>query len=46
MNIEDLKEIKLDNLKEEDKWILTSLNNTIKNVTKNMDRYEFNNVGT
>lgn len=46
MNIEDLKEIKLDNLKEEDKWILTSLNNTIKSVTKNMDRYEFNNVGT
>jgi len=46
MNIEDLKEITLDNLKEEDKWILTSLNNTIKSVTKNMDKYEFNNVGT
>ena len=46
MNIEDLKSIDLDNLKEEDKWILTSLNNTIKSVTKNMDRYEFNNVGT
>ena len=46
MNIEDLKEITLDNLKEEDKWILTSLNKTIKNVTKNMDKYEFNNVGT
>ena len=46
MNIEDLKEIKLDNLKEEDKWILTSLNKTIKSVIKNMDKYEFNNVGT
>ena len=46
MNIEDLDNINLDNLKEEDKWILTSLNNTIKSVTKNMDKYEFNNVGT
>ncbi|MBQ9319057.1 MAG: valine--tRNA ligase [Bacilli bacterium] len=46
MNIEDLKSITLDNLKEEDKWILTSLNKTIKAVTKNMDKYEFNNVGT
>ena len=46
MNIENLKEVNLDNLKEEDKWILTSLNKTIKNVTKNMDKYEFNNVGT
>ena len=45
MNIEDLKSITLDNLKEEDKWILTSLNKTIKAVTKNMDKYEFNNVG-
>ena len=46
MNIEDLKEIKLNNLKEEDKWILTSLNKTIKSVTKHMDRYEFNIVGS
>ena len=46
MNINDLKEIKLDNLKEEDKWILTSLNKIIKSVTKNMDKYEFNNVGS
>ena len=46
MNIEDLKEITLNNLKEEDKWILTSLNKTIKSVSKNMDKYEFNNVGT
>ncbi len=46
MNIEDLKEYNLDNLKEEDKWILTSLNNTIKKVTKYMDKYEFNTVGS
>ena len=47
MNLEDFnKEIySLDNLKLEDKWILTKLNNTIKEVTKNMDKYEFNNAG-
>ena len=28
-----------------DKWILTKLNATIKLVRKNMDRYDFNNVG-
>ena len=46
MNIEDLNGLSFDNLKMEDKWILTSLNNTIKNVTKNMEQYDFNNVGT
>ena len=46
MNIENLKYINLDDLKEEDMWILTSLNKVIKSVTKNMDKYEFNNVGT
>ncbi len=46
MNIENLKEIKLDNLKDEDKWILTKYNNTLKNVTKHMNRYDFNIVGT
>lgn len=47
MNIEELKEEKftLENLKKEDKWILTKLNKTIKEVTKLMERYEFNNVG-
>ncbi|MEG1892816.1 MAG: valine--tRNA ligase, partial [Bacilli bacterium] len=47
-NIEDLFEenYTLDNLTLEDKWILTNLNNTIKNVTKNMEKYEFNNVGS
>ena len=46
MNIEDLDTLNFDNLKMEDKWILTSLNNTIKSVTKNMEKYDFNNVGT
>ena len=46
MNIEDLDTLNFDNLKMEDKWILTSLNNTIKSVTKNMEQYDFNNVGT
>ncbi len=45
MNIEGLETLSFDNLKPEDKWILTSLNKTIKNVTKNMDAYNFNNVG-
>ena len=46
MNISDLKEIKLENLKPEDKWILTKYNRVIKSVTKHMDKYEFNIVGT
>ena len=45
MNIEDLKEITLDDLKPEDKWILTKLNITIKVVTKKMEKYDFNLVG-
>ena len=45
MNIEDLKEITLDDLKPEDKWILTKLNITIKDVTKKMEKYDFNLVG-
>ena len=36
----------LDNLREHDKWILTRLNETIKSVRKNMDKYEFNIVGS
>ena len=35
----------LDNLKEEDKGILTKLNITIKEVIKNMDKYDFHIVG-
>lgn len=46
MNIEGLNELEFKDLKEEDKWILTKLNNTIKSVTKNMEHYEFNNVGS
>ena len=46
MNIEDLKKESLDNLKLEDKWILTKLNKTIKEVRKNMDKYELNLAGS
>ena len=44
MNIEDTKEIKLENLGVSDKWILTKLNKTIEEVTKCMEKFEFNNV--
>ncbi len=46
MNIEDLKEIKLENLKPEDKWILSKYENTVKTMTKHMDKYEFNLAGS
>ena len=46
MNIEGIKEINLNNLSKEDKWILSKLQKTIKNVRKYMDKYEFQNVGT
>ena len=46
MNIESLKEIKFDNLKDIDKWILSKYNKVVKNVTKHMDRYDFNIVGS
>ena len=45
MNIEDLKEVKLENLNIHDKWILTKYEETIKTVRKHMDKYEFNIVG-
>jgi len=44
-NIEDLKEIKLTDLKPEDKWILTKYEKTIHEVKKFMDKYQFNNAG-
>ena len=44
LNIEDLKEIKLDNLTLPDKWILSKYQQTIKEVTKYMEKYEFNNA--
>ena len=46
MNIENLTEIDLSDLKPEDKWILTKYNKTLKNVTKHMDKYDFNIVGS
>jgi len=46
MNIEDTKEIKLEKLNKHDKWILSKLNITIKNVTKHMEKFEFNNVNS
>lgn len=36
----------LNNLSNIDKWILTKLNRTIKQVRLTLDRYEFNNTGT
>ena len=47
MNLEEFKQedYTLENLKDEDKWILTRLNKTIKEVTKSMDKYDFNIVG-
>ena len=46
MNIEDEYEETLENLTLSDKWILTKLNNTVKNVTNSMEKYEFNIVGS
>ena len=45
-NVEDLKEIELKDLSNEDKWILTRYEKTIKSVIKHMDKYEFNIVGS
>ena len=48
MKLEDFKEedYTFNDLKEEDKWILTRLNETIKAVRKSMDKYEFNIAGS
>ncbi|MBE6152989.1 MAG: valine--tRNA ligase [Firmicutes bacterium] len=48
MNLEDfnLESYSLNNLSSQDKWILNKLNNTIKSVTKNMERYDFHVVGS
>ena len=45
-NIEDLKEIKLENLEPVDKWILSKYENTLSTVKKFMDKYEFNNASS
>jgi valyl-tRNA synthetase len=42
MNIETLKEVKLENLSSEDKWILTKLEKLILSSNNHMDKYEFN----
>lgn len=39
-----LKEINLENLKPEDKWILTKYEKTILKTKKYMDKFEFNNA--
>lgn len=46
MNTEDLKEINLTNLEDKDKWILSKFNGVVENITKNMEKYDFNLVGT
>ena len=46
MNVSDIKNYNFDNLNICDKWILNKLNNTIKNVTKQMEKYDFNVVGS
>ena len=46
MNIEDINEINLTNLNTHDKWILTKYNMTVKEVTKFMEKYEFNNAAS
>ena len=46
MNIEGLKEINLDNLSNEDKWILTKYQNIVKSSINHMDKYEFNLFGS
>jgi len=45
MNTNNLNELDFSNITFADKWILTKVNETIKSVRKNMDKYEFHNVG-
>ncbi len=46
MNTENFTEIDLSEIEAKDKWILTKLQNVISEVTKNMDNYDFNLVGS
>ena len=46
MNIGDINELDFNNLTFSDKWILTKFNNTVKQVRKNMEKYDFQNVGS
>ena len=45
-NIENLKEITLEELKPEDKWILTKYEKMLHETKKFMDKYEFNNAAS
>lgn len=45
INTENLEKIDISNITIYDKWILTKLNKTIKSVTYNMEKYNFNLVG-
>ncbi|PLV57190.1 valine--tRNA ligase [Thermotoga sp. SG1] len=42
MNLEDYREVPLENLKTVDKWILARLNKTVKEVTSALENYDFN----
>ena len=44
-NIEDIKDINFNELKDFDKWILTKYEEMLKVVRKFMERFEFNNAG-
>ena len=44
MNCEDLTELTFEELLDRDKWILTKYNETIKEVSKSMEKYEFHNA--
>ena len=48
LNLEtfDLKDYSLENLSNQDKWILNKLNNLIKKVSKHMENYDFHVVGS
>ncbi|MBR2067195.1 MAG: valine--tRNA ligase, partial [Solobacterium sp.] len=41
----EVKDISFDHLSEADEWILAKLNQTVKHVTENMEKYEFALVG-
>ena len=46
INIDSLESLNFDDLKLEDKWILTKYENIVKSTTKHMDKYEFNLAGS
>ncbi|MBR6820645.1 MAG: valine--tRNA ligase [Bacilli bacterium] len=46
LNLDGMTEVTLENLKDEDKWILTKYEEVLKSTIKHMDKYEFNLVGT